>query len=55
MQLSPEECNLWRSGGTGLGGHFLRYLAALLLLVAIAGPARGYQRTVLYEHFTASW
>ncbi len=32
-----------------------RPVAATLLLALLALPALGAQKTVLYEHFTASW
>ena len=32
-----------------------RPIAAMLLIALLALPALGAQKTVLYEHFTASW
>jgi len=32
-----------------------RPVAAMLLIALLALPALGAQKTVLYEHFTASW
>jgi hypothetical protein len=32
-----------------------RFLAGVLLIALLALPAMGAQKTVLYEHFTASW
>jgi len=32
-----------------------RSAAAMLLIALLALPALGAQKTVLYEHFTASW
>ena len=32
-----------------------RSMAAMLLIAMLALPALGAQKTVLYEHFTASW
>lgn len=32
-----------------------RPIAAILLIALLALPSLGAQKTVLYEHFTASW
>ena len=32
-----------------------RFIAPTLLIALLALPALGAQKTVLYEHFTASW
>jgi len=32
-----------------------RFIVATLLIALLALPALGAQKTVLYEHFTASW
>ena len=36
-------------------GMAYRSIAAMLLIALFALPALGAQKTVLYEHFTASW
>lgn len=32
-----------------------RLLSSLLIVLAAVSPAGAFQRTVLYEHYTASW
>ena len=36
-------------------GMIYRSIAVMLLIAMLALPALGAQKTVLYEHFTASW